>query len=143
MPITRLQHVLENADTAEVSDFLGNIFDAVERLKIDEVWMERTGLMLSAIMPALIWERENEDPDFHPERIPQHFTFDNFVRLSRYEDMPKPLRENLAEYLAQTPGYHQGLYDEDGVRIPGMDGSACEKQHNNAVKIFFKALDLE
>lgn len=106
MSLTDLIDTLENADAGDVNDFLGDVFAAIEESGIDEGLQERTGLMLAAVIPVLIWQRENEDATFDEDTVTELFELESIQQLALITDLPDALRENLDEYLAMPEEDH-------------------------------------
>lgn len=143
MPLSILVNTLDNADAEELSAFLEDTFVAIEDSGVEEEWQEHTGLMLAAVVPALVWQRENEDARFDVATIKNHFALDNVIRLYGAPEMPEPLQETLAEYLASLPEFDPSNYDADGEARPEKkaEAAAARSQHTKILQIFFSALD--
>lgn len=111
MALSDLIDTLENADAGDVNDFLGDVFAAIEDSGIEEELQERTGLMLAAVIPALIWQRENEDMTFDEDTVIELFGLESIAQLAQITDLPDALRENLDEYLALPEDGHADALD--------------------------------
>lgn len=87
------------------------------------MWKERAVALVSALMPCLVWKRENQNIPLSIGVIRQFLTFKAIIKLSRDGAVPEPLRAQVKAYLAELPGYDDRMFDDDGNTKQQPDGS--------------------
>jgi intracellular multiplication protein IcmO len=84
------------------------------------MWKERAVSLISSIMPALTWKRDNQDIPLSVRSIRDYLTLSNVIKLSRDEAVPSITRAGLKGYLETLPGFINDAYDDNGkVKPPG------------------------
>lgn len=122
MSAEQLIRILNGGDADKVSDFLGDLFEKIEQEEPDPARQENVAMMVSAVIPALIWQREEEGRDFSAAEFDDYFSLDHIAELYENADLPEELGEILAEYL---------------------ESDSIETTHSEALKTFHVALDSE
>lgn len=87
------------------------------------MWKERAVALVSALMPCLVWKRENQNIPLSIGVIRQFLTFKAIIKLSRDVAVPEPLRAQVKAYLGELPGYDDRAFDDDGNTKQQPDGS--------------------
>ncbi len=87
------------------------------------MWKERAVALVSALMPCLVWKRENQNIPLSIGVIRQFLTFKAIIKLSRDAAVPEPLRAQVKAYLGELPGYDDRAFDDDGNAKQQPDGS--------------------
>lgn len=87
------------------------------------MWKERAVALVSALMPCLVWKRENQNIPLSIGVIRQYLTFKAVIKLSRDVSCPEHLRAAVKSYLAELPGYDDRMFDDDGNTKQQPDGS--------------------
>lgn len=87
------------------------------------MWKERAVALVSALMPCLVWKRENQNIPLSIGVIRQFLTFKAIIKLSRDSAVPEPLRAQVKAYLGELPGYDDRVFDDDGNTKQQPDGS--------------------
>ena len=87
------------------------------------MWKERAVALVSALMPCLVWKRENQNIPLSIGVIRQFLTFKAIIKLSRDTIVPAHLTSQVKAYLAELPGYDERHYDDDGNAKQQPDGS--------------------
>ncbi len=99
------------------------------------MWKERAVALVSALMPCLVWKRENQNIPLSIGVIRQFLTFKAVIKLSRDAAVPDHLRAAVRGYLNELPGYVDNVFDDEGEEKPmppdaGMvDTSVPRQQH--------------
>lgn len=86
------------------------------------MWKERAVSMVSGIMPALTWKRDNQDLPLSVSTIRHNMILNNIIKLSRDDQIPVELRNAIKGYLDTLPGFVDAAFDDNGqVKPPGPD----------------------
>jgi intracellular multiplication protein IcmO len=96
------------------------------------MWKERAVALVSALMPCLVWKRENQNIPLSIGVIRQYLTFKAVIKLARDSVVPEFLRAAVKAYLNELPGYVDNVFDDNGDEKPGdgqTDTSTPRQQH--------------
>lgn len=99
------------------------------------MWKERAISLVMAIMPCLVWKRDNQNIPLSIGTVRTYLTFKATIRLSRDAAIPQSLRTGLMAYLNELPGYVDSVFDDDGNEKPmppdagPVDTSVPRQQH--------------
>lgn len=99
------------------------------------MWKDRAVALVSALMPCLVWKRDNQNIPLSIGVIRQYLNFKAVIRLSRDVVVPEHMRLALKGYLNELPGYVDNVFDDNGDEKPmppdaGMvDTSVPRQQH--------------
>ena len=99
------------------------------------MWKDRAVALVSAIMPCLVWKRENQNIPLSIGVVRQYLTFKAVIKLSRDSAIPEHLRGGLKGYLNELPGYVDHVFDDEGNEKPmppdaaPVDNSVPRQQH--------------
>lgn len=110
------------------------------------MWKERAVSLISSIMPALTWKRDNQDIPLSVRTIRDYLTLSNVIKLSRDEAVPSMVRAGLKGYLDTLPGFINDAYDDNGkVKPPGPDTpqyntETASQQHGYLAMQFTRSL---
>lgn len=110
------------------------------------MWKERAVSLISSIMPALTWKRDNQDIPLSVRTIRDYLTLSNVIKLSRDEAVPSIVRAGLKGYLDTLPGFIGDAYDDNGkVKPPGPDTpqyntETASQQHGYLAMQFTRSL---
>ncbi|MCB9977298.1 MAG: type IV secretion system DNA-binding domain-containing protein [Rhodospirillales bacterium] len=110
------------------------------------MWKERAVSLISSIMPALTWKRDNQDIPLSVRSIRDYLTLANVIKLSRDEAVPTTTRAGLKGYLETLPGFINDAYDDNGkVKPPGPDTpqyntETASQQHGYLAMQFTRSL---
>lgn len=110
------------------------------------MWKERAVSLISSIMPALTWKRDNQDIPLSVRSIRDYLTLSNVIKLSRDEAVPSITRAGLKGYLETLPGFINDAYDDNGkVKPPGPDTpqyntETASQQHGYLAMQFTRSL---
>ncbi len=110
------------------------------------MWKERAVALASAIMPCLVWKRENLNVPLNVSVIRKYLEFSEVIRLSRDEAVPEVLRIALFAYLNELPGYVEDAFDDEGHEkpmppdAPMVDTSVPRQQHGYLSMQFTRSL---
>lgn len=86
------------------------------------MWKERAVSMVSSVMPALTWKRDNQDLPLSVSTIRHNMILNNIIKLSRDDQVPIELRNAIKGYLDTLPGFVDAAFDDNGqVKPPGPD----------------------
>jgi intracellular multiplication protein IcmO len=69
------------------------------------MWKGRAISLISAIMMALCWDRDNMGKLLDVEVIRDHLLLENIQKLSKRRDMPANIIQSIRAYLRSLPGY--------------------------------------
>ena len=86
------------------------------------MWSERAISLVSAIMPALCWKRDNQDIPLSVTILRDSLSLPAVIRLARDDAVPQDLRAGLKGYLDTLPGFNGAAYDDQG-NVKPPDGS--------------------
>jgi intracellular multiplication protein IcmO len=99
------------------------------------MWKDRAVALVSALMPCMVWKRENQNMPLSIGVIRHYLTFKAVIKLSRDQVIPDSLRAAIRGYLNELPGYVDHVFDDEGNEKPmppdaGMvDTSVPRQQH--------------
>jgi len=80
----------------------------------NDMWKDRAVSLISAIMPCLVWRRDNQNIPMSIAIIRTFLTFPAIIKLSRSKDLPDDLLTPVKAYLDELPGYVDDVFDDDG-----------------------------
>ncbi len=110
------------------------------------MWKERAVSLLSSLMPALTWKRDNQDFPLSVNSIRNYLGLNYIIMLSRDEAIPEKIREGLVGYLDTLPGYAEDAFDDQGKEKPMgpdqpmVDTTTVRQQHGYLTMQFTRAL---
>ncbi|MCT4575494.1 MAG: TraM recognition domain-containing protein [Alphaproteobacteria bacterium] len=110
------------------------------------MWKGRAISLMTAIMPALTWQRDHEGLLLDVDSIRKTLTLDKVVALYRNKNLPKKIAKGVFGYLDTLPGYVDSAFDDDGKEKPqGPDDpphdlSTCYQQHGFLSMQFTRSL---
>ncbi len=110
------------------------------------MWKERAISLLSSLMPALTWKRDNQDQPMNINTIRHVMNFPEVVKLSRDAALPERIRNGLVGYLNTLPGYVDAAFDDNGMEKPlgpdqpMVDTNVVKQQHGYLTMQFTRAL---
>jgi intracellular multiplication protein IcmO len=110
------------------------------------MWKERAVSLVSSIMPALTWKRDNQDIPTSVTSIRNYLSLNNVVKLSRDAALPAELKFSLKSYLDTLPGYIDAAFDDDGKEkppgpnSPAYDTTTPRQQHGYLAMQFTRSL---
>ena len=99
------------------------------------MWKDRAVALVSALMPCLVWKRENQNMPLSIGVIRTYLTFKAVIKLSRDSVIPDLLRSPVRGYLNELPGYVDHVFDDEGNEKPmppdagAVDTSVPRQQH--------------
>ncbi len=110
------------------------------------MWKERAVSLISSLMPALTWKRDNQDTPLSVSTIRNYLELNNVIKLSRDEALPNHMRESIQGYLNTLPGYVDGAFDDNGKEKPMgpdqpmVDTTTVRQQHGYLTMQFTRSL---
>ncbi|MCB9990536.1 MAG: type IV secretion system DNA-binding domain-containing protein [Rhodospirillales bacterium] len=110
------------------------------------MWKERAVSLISSVMPALTWKRDNQDIPMSVSTIREFLTLPNVIKLARDPILPPDIKVGLEGYLDTLPGFIADAYDDQGqVKPPGpdqpqYDTTTASQQHGYLSMQFTRAL---
>lgn len=110
------------------------------------MWKERAVSLLSSVMPALTWLRDNMDVPLSITTVRQSLGFAEIIKLSRNDALPDKLRRAVADYLKELPGYVDEAFDDEGKEkpmgpdVPQSDAQVPMQQHGYLTMQFTRSL---
>ncbi|MEM9470110.1 MAG: type IV secretion system DNA-binding domain-containing protein [Pseudomonadota bacterium] len=110
------------------------------------MWKERAVSLMSALMPALTWKRDNQDFPLSVNSIRTYLGLKYVIMVSRDETIPEKIREGLVGYLETLPGYIPEAFDDQGKEKPMgpdqpmVDTNTIHQQHGYLTMQFTRAL---
>lgn len=110
------------------------------------MWKERAVSLMSSLMPALTWKRDNQDFLLSVSSVRNYLNLNYIIQLSRDEAIPEKIREGLKGYLDTLPGYVDDAFDDDGKEKPMgpdqpmVDTTTVRQQHGYLTMQFTRAL---
>ncbi len=110
------------------------------------MWKERAVSLLSSLMPALTWKRDNQDFPLSVSSIRNYLGLNYVIKLSRDEAIPEKIREGLVGYLDTLPGFIPDAFDDEGKEKPVgpdqpmVDTTTVRQQHGYLTMQFTRAL---
>lgn len=82
------------------------------------MWKERAVALLSALMPALTWKRDNQGLLLDVGVLRENIELKPIIALSRDQNLPERIVRGLKGYLNTLPGYIDSAFDDDGNERP-------------------------
>ncbi len=110
------------------------------------MWKERAVSLLSSLMPALTYKRDEQDFPLSVNTIRNYLGLNYVIKLSRDETVPEKIREGLIGYLDTLPGFVPDAFDDEGrVKPPTPDQppvntETVNQQHGYLTMQFTRAL---
>jgi intracellular multiplication protein IcmO len=110
------------------------------------MWKERAVSLISSVMPALTWKRDNQDMPLSIATIRDYVTLGSVVKLARDEAIPDKITEGLQSYLETLPGFNDEAFDDNGNEKPMspdqpmIDTTTPRQQHGYLAMQFTRAL---
>lgn len=110
------------------------------------MWKERAVSLMSSLMPALTWKRDNQDFPLSVNSIRTYLGLKYIITLSRDEALPPKILEGLNGYLDTLPGFVQEAFDDQGKEKPMgpdqpmVDTNTVHQQHGFLTMQFTRAL---
>lgn len=110
------------------------------------MWKERAISLLSSLMPALTYMRDNLDTPLSVSTIRKYMGMNEVIRMSRLDALPVKLRESLKGYLETLPGYVDEAFDDFGRQKPMAPGQPMvdiqvpQQQHGYLTMQFTRSL---
>lgn len=110
------------------------------------MWKERAVSLISSLMPALTWKRDNQDIPLSVSSIRKALDMGQIIKLSRDEALPERIRESLVGYLDTLPGFVGDAFDDEGKEKPVgpdqpmVDTTTVRQQHGYLTMQFTRAL---
>ncbi|PZQ46637.1 MAG: type IV secretion protein IcmO [Micavibrio aeruginosavorus] len=110
------------------------------------MWKERAVSLISSLMPALTWKRDNQDIPLSVSSIRSYLDLNNVIKLSRDDAIPSHMRESVAGYLNTLPGYVDAAFDDNGKEKPMgpdqpmIDTTTVRQQHGYLTMQFTRSL---
>ncbi len=109
------------------------------------MWKDRAVALMSALMPILTWQREEQEKPLSINTVRDALIFKTVIKLTRDQDIPEKLRRGLAGYLDTLPGYDDKYFNDDGTEkkgpsTQGQDLSTIYQQHGYLAMQFTRQL---
>ncbi len=110
------------------------------------MWKERAVSLISSLMPALTWKRDNQDIPLSVSTIRNYLELNSIIKLSRDDALPPKLRESIQGYLNTLPGYIDDAFDDNGKEKPMgpgqpmVDTTTVRQQHGYLTMQFTRSL---
>ena len=110
------------------------------------MWKERAVALISALMPCLVWKRENQNLPISVSIIRKYMGLGDIISLSRDSAIPDHLRAGVLGYLNELPGYVDDAFDDEGEEkplppdAPPFDSSVPRQQHGYLSMQFTRSL---
>lgn len=110
------------------------------------MWKERAVSLISSLMPALTWKRDNQDVPLSVSTIRNYLELTQIIKLSRDDALPPKLRESIKGYLDTLPGYVDDAFDDNGKEKamgpgqPMVDTTTVRQQHGYLTMQFTRSL---
>ncbi len=110
------------------------------------MWKERAVSLISSLMPALTWKRDNQDIPLSVSSIRDFLNFPNVIKLSRDDAIPTAFRDSIRGYLDTLPGYVDAAFDDNGKEKPAgpdqpmVDTTTVRQQHGYLTMQFTRSL---
>lgn len=110
------------------------------------MWKERAVSLISSLMPALTWKRDNQDVPLSVTTIRNFLELSSIIKLSRDDALPHKLRESIKGYLDTLPGYVDDAFDDNGKEKsmgpgqPMVDTTTVRQQHGYLTMQFTRSL---
>jgi intracellular multiplication protein IcmO len=110
------------------------------------MWKGRAIALMSALMPALTWKRDNQGLMMDVGVIRDNLTMQQMIKMSRDPALPDRVIRGLQSYLDTLPGYVDSAFDDDGNERPPsqdqpmVDLSQTRQQHGYLTMQFTRSL---
>ncbi len=110
------------------------------------MWKERAVSLISSLMPALTWKRDNQDIPLSVSSIRNYLDLPNVIKLSRDDALPDHFRESIKGYLNTLPGFVDAAFDDNGKEKPMgpdqpmIDTTTVRQQHGYLTMQFTRSL---
>jgi intracellular multiplication protein IcmO len=110
------------------------------------MWKERAVSLISSLMPALTWKRDNQDIPLSVSSIRSYLDLPNVIKLSRDDALPDHMRESIKGYLNTLPGFVDAAFDDNGKEKPMgpdqpmIDTTTVRQQHGYLTMQFTRSL---
>lgn len=110
------------------------------------MWKGRAIALMSALMPALTWKRDNQGLMLDVGVIRDNLTMQQIIKMSRDPGLPDRVIRGLQSYLDTLPGYVDSAFDDEGNERPPsqdqpmVDLSQTRQQHGYLTMQFTRAL---
>ena len=106
------------------------------------MWKERAVSLCSALMPVLVYKRDNQDVPLSVKTIRDALSLGAVVKYQRDDTVPEAIRDGLKGYLDTLPGFvHEGFDDNGEIRTDsGQDTTTASQQHGYLAMQFTRAL---
>lgn len=110
------------------------------------MWKGRAISLMSALMPALTWKRDNQGLMLDVGVIRDNLTMQQIIKMSRDPALPDRVIRGLQSYLDTLPGYVDSAFDDEGNERPPtqdqpmVDLSQTRQQHGYLTMQFTRAL---
>ena len=110
------------------------------------MWKERAVSLLSSLMPALTYKRDEQDFPLSVNSIRNYLGLNYVIKLSRDETVPEKIREGLVGYLDTLPGFVPDAFDDEGREKPvgpdqpPVNTETVRQQHGYLTMQFTRAL---
>jgi len=110
------------------------------------MWKERAVSLISSLMPALTWKRDNQDTPLSVSSIRSYLELNNVIKLSRDDALPPHMRESIQGYLNTLPGFVDAAFDDNGKEKPMgpdqpmIDTTTVRQQHGYLTMQFTRSL---
>lgn len=75
---------------------------------IGNTWRGRAISLLSTVLMALVYLRDNEELILDFEVINQYLLFENLYKLKNRKDLPRHIKDALQTYFSNLPGFIEG-----------------------------------
>lgn len=110
------------------------------------MWKDRAVSLMSVLMPAMTWKRDNQDMRLNVGTVREYLNFPRIIQLARDPDVPAKIRVGIQGYLDTLPGYVDDVFDDDGNEkpmspdAPMVDTSVVRQQHGYLSMQFTRSL---
>ncbi len=110
------------------------------------MWKGRAISLLSALLPALTWKRDNQGLMLDVGVIRDNLIMQQIIKMSRDPALPDRVIRGLQSYLDTLPGYVDSAFDDEGNERPPsqdqpmVDLSQTRQQHGYLTMQFTRAL---
>lgn len=112
----------------------------------NSMWKGRAIALMSALMPALTWKRDNQGMMLDVGVIRDNLTMQQIIKMSRDTVLPDRIIRGLQSYLDTLPGYVDSAFDDEGNERPPsndqpmVDLSQTRQQHGYLTMQFTRSL---
>ena len=112
----------------------------------NSMWKGRAIALMSSLMPALTWKRDNQGMMLDVGVIRDNLTMQQIIKMSRDTVLPDRIIRGLQSYLDTLPGYVDSAFDDEGNERPPsndqpmVDLSQTRQQHGYLTMQFTRSL---